>query len=189
MNTNEELIKDARAYLDDGLDDPKALVRALADRLAALTTAQEAKPCGIAHPFRDAVCVLPEGHEPGHMCEMALDGAPEPDREAQLERVAARLREIVYLCGDDLGCQCEEAQDASADLAMELSIIAAERPTLTANEVWAIAKAEHDYANDSDNVGAFVDSLTDALRTAGVAFDEQPFIDSGYLLPVEGEKP
>lgn len=79
MNTNEELIKDARAYLDDGLDDPKALVRALADRLAALTTAQEAKPCGIAHPFRDAVCVLPEGHEPGHMCEMALDGAPEPE--------------------------------------------------------------------------------------------------------------
>jgi len=42
----------------------------------------------------------------------ALDGAPEPGREAQLERVAARLREIVYLCGDDLGCQCEEAQDA-----------------------------------------------------------------------------
>ena len=117
----------------------------------------------------------------------ALDGAPEPGREAQFERVAARLREIVYLCGDDLGCQCEEAQDASADLARELSIIAAERPTLTADEVWAIAKAEHDYVNDSDNVGAFVDSLTDALRTAGVAFDEQPFIDSGYLLPVEGE--
>ena len=117
----------------------------------------------------------------------ALDGAPEPGREAQLERVAARLREIVYLCGDDLGCQCEEAQDASDYLARELSIIAAERPTLTADEVWAIARAEHDYANDSDNVGAFVGSLTDALRTAGVAFDEQPFIDSGYLLPVEGE--
>ena len=117
----------------------------------------------------------------------ALDGAPEPDSEAQLESVAARLREIVYLCGDDLGCQCDEAQDASADLARELSIIAAERPTLTADEVWAIAKAEHDYANDSDNVGAFVDSLTDALRTAGVAFDEQPFIDSGFLLPVDGE--
>lgn len=117
----------------------------------------------------------------------ALDGAPEPDREKQLERVAARLREIVYLCGDDLGCQCEEAQGASANLARELSIIAAERPTLTADEVWAIAKAEHDFAGDRDNVGAFVDSLTDALRTAGVAFDEQPFIGSGYLLPVEGE--
>lgn len=123
------------------------------------------------------------------LVKTALDGAPEPECEAQLERVAARLREVVYLCGDDLGCQCEEAQDASADLARELGIIAAERPTLTADEVWAIARAEHDYANDSDNVGAFVGSLTDALRTAGVAFDEQPFIDSGYLLPVEGEKP
>lgn len=119
----------------------------------------------------------------------ALDGAPEPERKKQLERVSARLREIVYLCSDDLGCQCEEANYASADLARELGIIAAERPTLTADEVWAIARAEHDYANDSDNVGAFVGSLTDALRTAGVAFDEQPFIDSGYLLPVEGEKP
>lgn len=143
-------------------------------------------------PTGDVVCDLcrdTDGERMGWPCPTvaALDGAPEPDREAQLERVAARLREIVYLCGDDLGCQCEEAQDASADLAMELSIIAAERPTLTADEVWAIAKAEHDWANDSDNVGAFVDSLTDALRTAGVAFDEQPFIDSGYLLPVEGE--
>ncbi|WP_396451235.1 hypothetical protein [Leucobacter aridicollis] len=60
-------------------------------------------------------------------------------------------------------------------------------PHLSADQVWSIAKAEHDYANDADNVPAFVTSLVDSLRTAGVPFDEQPFIDSGYLLPVEGE--
>lgn len=55
---------------------------------------------------------------------------------------------------------------------------------LTETQVWALAKAEHDYVCDTNNIGAFVESRASSLRIAGVVFDEQPFIDGGYLRPL-----
>ena len=63
------------------------------------------------------------------------------------------------------------------------------RPMLTATDVWKIAKAEHDYHCDSDNVPAFVESLTYSLRVAGIAFEEQEFIEGGYIGPRASAEP
>ncbi len=111
----------------------------------------------------------------------AAGAAPQEQRE----RVEARLREVVYLCGDDIGCHCEEARYGAEALARELSIVAAGEPTLTASRVWELARALHDEAGDSDNVAAFAESLTASLRVAGIPFDEVDFVDQGLLVKAE----
>lgn len=54
---------------------------------------------------------------------------------------------------------------------------------ISEQQVWQMARFQHDFALDSDNVPAFVEPLLGALREAGVPFDEKPFIEGGYLLP------
>lgn len=96
MNTNEELIKDARAYLDDGLDDPKALVRALADRLAALTTAQEGDARERLHAKCDCVPALGPAH-----CHLCSKDAPVAWEDcAAVSDAAGELVEVVLTTAD-----------------------------------------------------------------------------------------
>lgn len=109
--------------------------------------------------------------------------------QEQQERVEARLREVVYLCDDGLICDCEEARDGAARLARELSIVAAGEPAFTTARVWALARALHDEAGDSDNVAAFAASLAESLRVAGIPFDEVEFVERGYLLPTHAVAP
>lgn len=115
----------------------------------------------------------------------ALVAAAGAAPQEQRERVEARLREVVYLCGDDIGCDCEEARLGAESLARELSIVAASEPTFTTSRVWALARALHDEAGDSDNVAAFAESLTASLRVAGIPFDELDFVDQGLLTEAE----
>ncbi len=112
--------------------------------------------------------------------------------EEQLDRAARELNRYGWTChggGHEPGNydSCEDCQGVCMEVARAAFHEMSGTPHLSADQVWSIAKAEHDYANDADNVPAFVTSLVDSLRVAGVPFDEQPFIDSGYLLPVGGE--
>ena len=85
MTEDERLIVDAEAYLDDGLDDPKDLVKRLADRLATLTTAPEGDVREHLHAKCDCVPDLGPAH--CHLCGNEK-GEPVPWPECLAVRVA-----------------------------------------------------------------------------------------------------
>lgn len=94
--------------------------------------------------------------------------------------------------GSTRGCQCSdsvfvnEVEDWGSHLAAVVIAhlsAASGIPQISERQVWQMAQFQHDFVCDSDNVPAFVEPLLGALRVAGIPFDEEPFIDGGYLLP------
>lgn len=167
----------------DELEAERDAALAAVERVAKIHGPSEEFPAGCDYCERLTPCST----------RAALDGAPEPGRELQLERAARELNSFGWTChggthepGDY--DSCEDCQTVCIEVARAAFHAMSGTPRLSADQVWTIAKAEHDYATDTDNVPAFVMPLVDGLRAAGVTFDEQPFIDSGYLLPVEGSE-
>lgn len=115
----------------------------------------------------------------------ALEATPDtPDdneREAQLERAARDLNRFGWTChsgSHEPGSfdDCEDCRNVCMEVARSAFSAMSGIPHISEIQVWQIAKAEHDYNNDTDNVGAFVEPLLTGLRAAGVPFDDAPFL-------------